>query len=495
MKNRSGNANTQDEKEKYEDEEYPVLSPRLEAFFRCSWIAVLTLCIIGMSVLGIKLYREVNAQQAGNKTGAAHLKKITEQAIQYYEDKYDKSAIVKENGYVRVQSMTEKALSDIYVVLEDGATILYIEETKQFSDDGQAGVISDQITEKVLQDLLQETKKACDFKAKDMVIEDIEVNIYGKGTNKEGQFFHAYYEGDIAQFLSEETVTLLGTQLYVLCAREEDTAAFMNCLQEKMQDTFGGFSDSEIAVCFLSEESYQKYLDGQYRKPDVGMEECYASYVIGRKEETYVQHYVKAAKGIYVTSAVPDLVLEEGDIVFEETKEITDKTINEQLLQNFKQASAETDQEQSKQPAVYSQMIVRTPVYRLSCSEKMKAYLQDKTNLELAVYVKFVPEEAGIENPLKQEIDDGTVELSKTTKVVRDQLGKTIEAGKEAGQEDKKVLWQRCRLYYFEGTKDYRCKDLAADLSDAERMVVEQEGENVYFGGYEILCENADDKK
>ena len=472
-----------EEYEQYE-EDCDDISPKAAKGLKIGWALITVFCIIGILCLGGKLYSEVRKQQTGHKAGKAYLDKMTKQAKNYYEDKYHKEAVVTENGYLRVQGMSEEELSDIYVVLEGGTTVIYREDKKQFLDDEQAGVIEDKINENVLKNLLHEAVKESGFMAQDIIVERGETNLFGVGTNIAGHFFHDYYEGEVMEYLKNEPVTLTGVQVYILCEKNAERELMIACLQDKMREAFLGFTDSEIEICFLSENCYQQYLDQQYRKPDVGMEECYASYVMGKQEKTYIQHYIKVADGIYVTSAESNLILEEKDIVLEKENEVSDKQINELLLNNHQKKY----REKGKAAVAYSQMIVRTPVYRIRYSERIESYLQQKTYHEIAVYIKFVPEEAGIEKPLKQEIDDEIVKLSETTQAVRERLETIMETGKEAADDDKKELWQRCRLYYFNPEKDDRCKDLAADLSDAERLIIKEGLTTDCFGGYEILC-------
>ena len=437
------------------------------------------LCLLlmaGLLITGTRLYCKLHKQRSQYtiEDEKAYLKTKTKEAVRYYEDKYGETPKVKESSLVRIRSMEDDRSMDVLVEMEDGTRVIVRQRDKDCVDDKQAGVIGDQIREVVLQKIFTDVKKKSGFEPKEIVTLSADGNVYGDGTEAQGSYYHHFYGGDMEAFLQEEKIRLSKTEIYVICQEKEAWQAWLEDFKSELEETFRDYADSEIEVCFLSEECYQKFQKKEYRKPDISMAECYGTCLLGRKEELTKQQYVKAADGVYITAVEPDLLLQEEDILFEKA-EPGEKELNEWL----------------KGQNTY--VLPRTPVYQMILSDRIIQYLQKDNGRELKLYVRFVPEEAGITAPLKQEIKEETIRFESLSQSLKAVLETYIQAGKNASEEQKKELWQTGRLYCVEKDEDScRCYDIYADLSDAELLTISgretKEGQlrRYYFGGYKI---------
>lgn len=467
--------------------------------------AIFLSCFCGIIYLGRTIYSQIAEQNHSDKNIEASIKSFGEDAATYYEEKYGSRLNVKNSGSIYIEGISNTETGDLYIETEEGDAIIYIEEKNQIYDDRQAKDIEKKLNDEVWKNIIDMAADTCGMAKDRVIMKEASFNYYGNGKNVEGNFYHELYEEDkgIDEFILRENISITGAELYVKCEKSFDMEKFIKSLSDEIREQFSGYDESEIEVCFLSEDCYQRYLEGEYRKPDIDMNDCYARYIIGKKNYSYIQNYIKAANGIYITSAERDFILSEGDIIFEEEKNIDENELNKIMKDNYDKymlsrkeedisKNDDAQEKNSKENHSYSQVILRTPVYQLKYSDRINEYMESKTYKEINVYIKLVPEEIGVEGALKTEINDEVIKLSDSNQFINDTLNHYIEAGKEATDEQKQKLWQVCKLYYLAGGKNgdsYRCKDIYAEMSDAERAVIKSDVQNYYFAGYELEAE------
>lgn len=352
----------------------------------------------------------------------------------------------------------------MYIKTASGDVILYIEEKNQIYDNRQAEEINSELENTVLSRVIEESFG--NMGSWNTVQRKVEFNGYDRD-NLSGSFYHGYYDGDIEAYLESEEIDI-SADIYLTCAREDSWREARDAFAKNLKKTFENYEHSSVKLIVLSEECYGKYVDGVYRTPDIDMEECYARYLFGENEQEYIQNYIEAGDGIYVTSAEPDFVLEEGDITLEEN--ITVEELNQLLRDKFYEQRSDAD----GQPTVVAAV---TPIYQMHFSERVREKIDSKNYKELSVYIKYAPQTASETD----EKNEGT-EMSgmgAIEGVIEGAVGETV--GDTAGETNEE---SGIYLYYYKnsGTKNYyRCFDLYSDMSEAEFSNINEE--DYYFVG------------
>lgn len=274
-------------------------------------------------------------------------------AKEYYENKYNMELQINEIGYISTNGLVSNETNDMYIKVSNGSTIIYIEETKKLYDNRQAKEIINNIEETVLDKVFANVSSTINIEG--IFYDNIKINDFNIFTQQgiKGSYFSSYYDGDMEKFLANEEVIFDDLRLFVICDDSSKTESIKNKVIDELQKSNIKYEESNIELRILTRDCYDKYLNKEYRLPDIDMTECYAKYILGEKEYSYVQKYIEVTEGIFITSNERDFLLETNDIVLEK---------------------CETD---------------KIAMYKVKFSERIKEYINSKTYNELNVYVRY----------------------------------------------------------------------------------------------------------
>ncbi|MBQ3546447.1 MAG: hypothetical protein IJA34_15895 [Lachnospiraceae bacterium] len=299
-----------------------------------------------------------------------------EMAKEYYENKYNMELQINDIGYISTGGLVSNETNDMYIKVSNGSTIIYIEETKKLYDNRQAKEIINNIEETVLENVFANVSSITNIE--EIFYNNVKVNEFNIFTKQgiKGSYFNSYYDGDIEKFLANEEVVFDDLRLFAICDDSSKTESIKNKVIDELQKSNIKYEESNIELRILTRDCYDKYLNKEYRLPDIDMTECYAKYVLGEKEYSYVQKYIEVTDGIFITSNERDFLLETNDIVLEK---------------------CETD---------------KIAMYKVKFSERIKEYINSKTYNELNVYVRYDLEKVDYNklNEKGEEIKEENVE-------------------------------------------------------------------------------------
>ena len=243
----------------------------------------------------------------------ALLEQKTEEAIAYYEEKYDEKVEVTDSSYFYVQGVSGKVydVSGMYFKTDDNTVINYSVEDDRFCDNKQADEIKEDLLNGFWTGMLDET-------GMEYTLDDTEF-YYNYGFNPESvgsqSFYNTYYDGDITTFMSKEEI-VLETHLYrgiCLVADEEDPDGYQeaaNRIAEQIQENFA----VKKFRFYVLEQFVDK--DAAYEDRDAAV---LAKYSLDEDQiEVIVHDFLDLGNGILVAADESDVTLKEGDITLEE---------------------------------------------------------------------------------------------------------------------------------------------------------------------------------
>ena len=307
-----------------------------------------------------------------DKNEKLSIEEFKEMAKEYYEKKYNMELQINDIGYISTGGLISNETNDMYIKVSNGSTIIYIEETKKLYDNRQAKEIINNIEETVLKNVFANVSSITNIE--EIFYNNVKVNEFNIFTKQgiKGSYFNSYYDGDIEKFLANEEVVFDDLRLFAICDDSSKSESIKNKVIDELQKSNIKYEESKIELRILTKECYEKYLNKEYRLPDIDMMECYAKYILGEKEYSYVQNYIEVVDGVFITSNEKDFWLEGNDIILEK---------------------CETD---------------KLALYRVKFSDRIKDYINGKTYNELKVYVRYDLEKVDINkvNELGEEIKE-----------------------------------------------------------------------------------------
>lgn len=396
------------------------------------WILIIFVGIfIGIFILGIGSFIVIN------KNKKLTIKEIKQEANIYYKRKYGETLNIENIGTINIEGLISKKTDDIYINSTDKTTIIYIEEKNKFYDDKQ----SDEINEKIENELSAKLNSAIvNTEAEEVILKDIKFNKYNVETDRDlsASFYSNNYNGNIEEFLKIETVKINEVKIFVICENVNISKQQCRTIKDKIINEISDcgiyYKESSIELRILSKDCYDKYVNQEYRLPDIDMKGCYAKYQLGKNENEYISSYIKVLEGVYITSAEKNFCLEPGDIIFKES--VSEEELIEEINNQRK-----TDDE------VY---VVKSDscIYKVEFSKRVKEFLKKKTYSELRVYVRY--------------------DLDEAKSILYD-------------MQDKEKSNKNIKLYYYREEYRNKCYDLYSDMSDGEYGVL-KEGDYIFFG-------------
>jgi len=304
-----------------------------------------------------------------------YLDEVAKEAKQYIEKKYNKSFDVKESKYITQGTMLwPTRTGDISIKFTDGTEVYYFDEIKIFKDDYQYEEITLALRNAIWKPLLE---KIAPYK-----FLSNETYLYF------GDYFHEYFNGDIEDFTKNEEINLslynpIYSTLYLISKDEDSWKDRFDIINKTFNHYFNG---SSIPIAVITPELFNKISNKDYypKAVNVGMVGCWAS---GYTNSIDIQHYIKIAKGVYVTSSESNFILEEGDITLKEvmTAEQLQKILDE-VAEN--KGILEEDK-------YYINPI--TPIYELEFSDRVKNQFASRgDDAAMDVYVKLDVKELNV---------------------------------------------------------------------------------------------------
>ncbi|MCD7840300.1 MAG: hypothetical protein LUG46_06745 [Erysipelotrichaceae bacterium] len=231
---------------------------------------------------------------------------VEKEALIYMQDKYNMSFTVEEVSYIyNTSGEFSSATDNIRVDFSDGSRCIWYGDTDTFADDKQATIILASINNQILQPMIENNL------SNSIIYEDIDINYYYQSGNCDGNFFTTYFDGNINDFIKNETIIIKGTLFDVV---DEDTwYNEINDFCDSYEDAFGFNLHSSLSLEGLSQNAYQRYISDETIF-GISTNEWWCDYHIGdylRKKE---QHYIQVTDTIEMTSNTYNLNFNDGDI-------------------------------------------------------------------------------------------------------------------------------------------------------------------------------------
>lgn len=316
-----------------------------------------TIEIIVSLVMVLVLATGIALSMNKEKSEGITVDEFKELAKDYYREKYNEELRIKEVGEIYTDGVVSIKTNNMYIKAEDGTTVIYIEEKNEFYDNKQTEEITNNIEETVLKQVCE--KLVNDTEAEEVFYESLKLNEFNIFTKQDisGSYYNSLFNGDIKEFLENEEVIFNDLRLFVICNDDDSVEDIKNVIIAELKNVNLKYEESNIEASVLTKECYEKYLNSEFRLPDIDMLGCYAKFRLGKSEYDYLQNYIEVATGIYITSAEKDFLLEEGDIVLE-------KCESEKLA-----------------------------LYQMKFSDRVKSFIENKTYNELNIYVRYDLEE------------------------------------------------------------------------------------------------------
>lgn len=392
------------------------------------------------------------------------LKRQEPKAVAWYKEKYGlSSAKIERAGYLSYGEWFGLATTEnMYFQMKDGYTVVYLAEEERFGDDRQAGEIEKKLYENVLNPLLEETKERLHAEAAGCVDELI-FNVWD-GNTKAWQVYTSYFEGDIEDYMEEETIYIGrpgGVGFYVVGGPEGNYRQELKKLGESLQEQFT--MSSQVTLSGISQEYYNSWKAGDRSYFSFVDDGCYLQYKINGTIACYEANYIKLMPGVYATAAEPDFMLEEGDIVCREA--MTEEELQSLIDENYNKLPdyAEENNDRgynTRDKAHESKKVIDawSAIVRLEFSDRVKqAFRQGKIRCNVRLVIEEI-EKPGGANEAASPVTDSAVQA-------------------KPDEED----WAGAFYYYPGDKEEYFCYTICSE-EDVERGITLTE-ENYYFLG------------
>ncbi|MDD3219349.1 MAG: hypothetical protein PHC41_11260 [Lachnospiraceae bacterium] len=330
--------------------------------------------------------------------------KITKSGTKWIEDKYGFDFTVDYSSYVEsgYGLFGPSYSDDIIVHFTDGTDLLYLSEEKEFSDTYEASEIVADIESTLWPSVMEDTGEYHYYSY------DSNTDTYYKSpgfnyksNNLEESFFTERYDGDILAYAKKEDLIVDGS-IILICTDEEWESKF-SILKDKVNALFTGQTSGELFVAALESDCYQKISDGTWYYPDIDLDGCLATMRLTQDYDILVQHYIQPLPGIYITSDEYNVILQEGDITFEQvydnlwiaehTEKIYRKSIEQSTEVNKTKTANDSNPVSGSGDIDHYLIDAKSPVYKMVLSDRLLKLIDPD---DFSLYIKFVPGEAAM---------------------------------------------------------------------------------------------------
>ena len=314
-------------------------------------------------------------------------------ATEYYKDKYGQDPHIENCGYyIDAGGLFPRRTKHMFARCSNREFIFYDADKDLIVDNRQSREISAAIEAELKRQMEVVTDT---ISGSELVIHDYCSTAYAGAY--EGNFYHAFYDGDIATFLKAEDVQLTAN-LYLLCDKDAPWQEAQKKCETIIRSNFR--TDNQVSLIVLTKECFEKTQSEYGAQADLDDLGCYAKYIMtGETTDAYIQRYIKIADGIYVTCAEKNFVFEEGDVIAVEA--LTEGELNAKIFARWDKLPAVSPENEGisymtpdKAHETYSVVKAASPIYQLVFSERVKKAFP---NGEITSYLLLVSQEAGCE--------------------------------------------------------------------------------------------------
>ena len=315
---------------------------------------------------------------SGCLKSAEHYRKVETGAVRYYKKKYGdrvtvvKSIIVGDYGLFGALGLKNRAYT-----LSDGVQVYWNDDEEYYADNRQAEEISAALREEIMPPAIAEL-------GPEAVVSDYSFNRKNTESFNEGVFTE-YYSGDIREYAKAEIIRLTDFSA-AITAKDFKTRAerFERALEPYLRECSAAVGvmaedhegDASLDICVFPGGN-----------PDA---RACGIITFGEGIRWLENVYIEAAPGVRVTSGVDDLVLEPGDVIFEEAG--TGRDLQEKIDDGFyalpvaaeenkKGGYSVRDQAHERRPILRD---LDAPIYRVRFSERVKG--QRDSNGKVSLY-------------------------------------------------------------------------------------------------------------
>lgn len=351
-------------------------------------------------------------------------------ALAYYNEKYGREAEEAEQyGFLSYPSDLFGDLAGVnestsYYYLIDGVKVVWIERTGMFYDDCQADFIISEFIEKTLAGKAKdiETKYGIRVSTGNMDMNYISPRIHSC-------VFHNKYTGSVEDVVLAEKPYL---ELHCMAFLGEENSPYDLAMEEMrtfLEQYFHVFS-LELYACAPSEEEsllkakeregrgyystfYESYKASYDTYSYTTLQTLYGEWFFSdysddaeQTESTYRKHYIELLPGMAVCSAYDGLVLEDGDITFEE---VADADTLKQLYTEHKLQDAPPDTDSDR---VYLEHYPVTGAYEVHFSERINAFLEENSSGDASPpFLCFLKPTEDIDKKLRRDLTLGVTTI------------------------------------------------------------------------------------
>lgn len=319
------------------------------------------------------------------------LSDFQKEAVQYYKDKYGEKPRIEKCNYIYDHaSVFPRRTDDIYAQCVNGEYIIY-DAVRDIIVDNRQSEETDRAIRAELNKEISEIEKI--IANSEIKIEEYSSSAY-YSNRIEGNFYHAYFDGDIEEFIQDEDIQLYA-DMSLICQKEDAWQEVQKECQALIRNKFR--THYKISLTVLNEECYEKH--GTYA--GIEHEGCWAEFRMDKEStEKFIQNYIKVVDGIYVTCNEMDFVFEDGDVQMQET--ITEQELNNLIFERYDKLPDKAAENANgsynvhdKTREQYSVVQSSSPIYQLVFSNRVREAFPDGT---VAMYFMFKPEEAVCED-------------------------------------------------------------------------------------------------
>ena len=315
---------------------------------------------------------------SGCMKSAEHYRKVETGAVRYYKKKYgdrvtvEKSIIVGDSGLFGYLGLKDRAYT-----LSDGVQVFWNDDEEYYADNRQAEEISAALREEIMPPAIAEL-------GPEAVISEYSFNRRNTETFDECVFTE-YYSGDIREYAKAEIIRLTDFSAAITA---ENFKTKTECFERTLEPYLRGGSASVGVMAEDYEGDPSLDICGfSGGNPDA---RAFGKITFGEGIRWLENVYIEAAPGVRVTSGVYDLVLEPGDVIFEEAG--TGQDLQEKIDDGFyalpvaaeenkKSGYSVRDQAHERRPILQD---LDSPVYRVRFSERVQG--QRDSNGKVGLY-------------------------------------------------------------------------------------------------------------
>ena len=248
-------------------------------------------------------------------------KSTLQQAEQYYRQKYNCDARVVDSHDLGSYALLGYSFSGSEYIMSDGCSVIYTDANGEFSDNKQEKEIKDAMFAYV-----QERLQSIDGALTDVEVEAIGLPPIQDTYSGEGICWHTRYDGDAEAFLKEEHPLLQLAYHKSGSSVEEGSfsyqMAYDAAASQGLEDAYvelGQYFDiSHISLLVVDRQAYEEHAEAE----DLTLFDDAVHYVVSFEEKDeggfeakrLKPSFIRIANGIEVSSATPNITLEDGDI-------------------------------------------------------------------------------------------------------------------------------------------------------------------------------------